>query len=269
VLDLFSGSGGAAVGYRLAGYRVICIDSDLRHAKALAWLGIEFHCLDWAEGLRRFGHLAVLVHASPPCQHYSKASTCRPGLAAKYPDLVGPVRRALVKLGKPFVIENVPGAPLRDPIVLCGTMFGLGAHFPPHGRVELQRHRLFESPLPIAAPGPCDHQVTAIRIFGHGRPGNSHLTGPGYAQASREAMGIGWMSREALDEAIPPAYTEHIGRQASGPLGLKVVATEHHEREHLADPVPLRVLLVQFVHGPYVSRADLVQIGGEHAAPDH
>jgi DNA (cytosine-5)-methyltransferase 1 len=224
VLDLFSGSGGAAMGYLLAGYRVICIDSDPRHGKVLARLGIEFHGLDWTEGLRRFGHLAVLVHASPPCQHYSKASICRPGLAAKYPDLVGPVRLALVKLGKPFVIENVPGAPLRAPVVLCGTMFGLGAHFSPYGRVELQRHRLFESPLPIAAPGPCKHKVTAIRIFGHGRPGNSHLTGPGYAQASREAMGIGWMGREALDEAIPPAYTEHIGRQVRDLPGLHEVA---------------------------------------------
>ena len=224
VLDLFSGSGGAAVGYLLAGYRVICIDSDPWHGKVLARLGIQFHCLDWTEGLRRFGHHAVLVHASPPCQHYSKASICRPGLAAKYPDHVGPVRLALAALGKPYVIENVPGCPLLSPVVLCGTMFGLGADFGKHGRVELQRHRLFESSLPITPPGPCDHRVTAIRIFGHGRPGNSALTGLGYAQASRDAMGIQWMSREALDEAIPPAYTEHIGGQTLELTGWKVAA---------------------------------------------
>jgi DNA (cytosine-5)-methyltransferase 1 len=83
VLDLCSGSGGAAAGYARAGYRVICIDNDPRHARALDKLGIEFHCLDWAKGFRRFGHLADLIHVSPPCQRYSKASVCRPGLAAE------------------------------------------------------------------------------------------------------------------------------------------------------------------------------------------
>jgi len=162
------------------------------------------------------------VHASPPCQRYSKASICRPGLAARYPDLIPPVRRALRKLGKPSIIENVPGSPLTNPVTLCGTMFGLGADFPPHGPVELQRHRLFESSVPLVAPRPCNHQVTAIRIFGHGRPGNSELRGPGYAEAGREAMGIWWMNRDQLDEAIPPAYANQVGGQVL--RRLKVMA---------------------------------------------
>jgi DNA (cytosine-5)-methyltransferase 1 len=111
------------------------------------------------------------------------------------------------------VIENVPGSPLVDPVMLCGSMFRLATEFPPHGKVGLQRHRLFESSVPLTAPGPCDHELPALRVFGHGCPGNSDLKGPGYAQASRDVMGIDWMTRDQLDEAIPPAYSEHVGRQ--------------------------------------------------------
>lgn len=174
------------------------------------------------------------------------------------------VRDALFAFGKPYVIENVPGCPLLDPVMLCGSMFGLGANFPPHGRMELRRHRLFESNLPLSAPGPCAHRYTALRVFGHGRPGNSALTGPGYARASRDAMGTAWMSREALDEAIPPAYTEHIGQQALGltphpyPAGLHSpqpwparldedpeAGRIREPRRHLTDPAPLRQVLTE------------------------
>jgi DNA (cytosine-5)-methyltransferase 1 len=209
LLDLFCGGGGAAEGYRRAGFRVVGVDiAD--HSRAFARIG-DFHRMDWREGLRRFGRPAAVVTASPPCQRYSRACRCRPGLAAQYPDLIPPVRAALRATGKPYVIENVEGAPLLNPVVLCGSMFGLQAEFPPHGAVGLQRHRLFESNVPLAAPGACRHELPALRVFGHGRPGNSHLTGPGYAQASRDVMGIWWMTRSQLDEAIPPAYTTHIG----------------------------------------------------------
>jgi DNA (cytosine-5)-methyltransferase 1 len=100
LLDLFGGGGGAAEGYRRAGFRVISVDlAD--HSRALGRLGIEFHQLDWRDALGRFGRLADVIHASPPCQHYSIASRCRPGLAAKYPDLIGPVREALKAWGGP------------------------------------------------------------------------------------------------------------------------------------------------------------------------
>ena len=169
--------------------------------------------MTWEMGLAKFGHLASAVHASPPCQRYSRASICRPGLAERYPDLIAPVRTALQATGKPYVIENVEGAPLLDPVMLCGSMFGLRAEFPCHGTVGLQRHRLFESNVPLAAPAGCRHELPALRVFGHGCPGNSDLTGPGYAQASRDVMGIWWMTRDQLNEAIPPAYAEHVGLQ--------------------------------------------------------
>ena len=212
LLDLFCGGGGSAEGYRRAGFRVIGVDIE-DHSRAFARIGCEFHRLDWQEGLRRFGSGADVIHSSPPCQRFSIASRCRPGLAARYPDLIAPVRVALQATGKPYVIENVPGAPLIDPVMLCGSMFGLQAEFPPHGTVGLQRHRLFESNVPLTAPAGCRHDLPALRVFGHGRPGNSELTGPGYAQASRAVMGIWWMARDQLNEAIPPAYAEHAGLQ--------------------------------------------------------
>ena len=212
LLTLFGGGGGDAEGYRRAGFRVIGVDIE-DHSRAFARIGCEFHRMDWREGLRRFAHLAAAVHASPPCQRYSRASICRPGLAGRYPDLIAPVRTALQATGKPYVIENVEGAPLADPVMLCGSMFGLQAEFPPHGTVGLQRHRLFESNVPLAVAGGCRHELPALRVFGHGRPGNSDLTGPGYAQASRDVMGIWWMTRDQLNEAIPPAYAEHVGLQ--------------------------------------------------------
>ncbi|MFY9935186.1 MAG: hypothetical protein WAK82_45040 [Streptosporangiaceae bacterium] len=214
------------------------------------------------------------------------------------------VRVALFAFGKPYVIENVPGCPLLDPVMLCGSMFGLGADFPPHGRMELRRHRLFESSLPLSAPGPCAHRYTALRVFGHGRPGNSALTGPGYARASRDAMGTAWMGREALDEAIPPAYTEHIGQQALGltprpyPAGLHSpqpwparldedpeAGRIREPRRHLTDPVPLRQVLTEpgevadlvtaarmhgLVHRPNNLSANPVQpAGGDHGQAAH
>jgi len=217
LLDLFCGGGGSAEGYRRAGFRVIGVDIE-DHSRAFARIGCEFHRMSWEMGLARFGHLAEAVHASCPCQRYSRASICRPGLAARYPDLVAPVRAALAGTGLPYVIENVPGAPLVNPVMLCGSMFGLRAEFPGHGTVGLQRHRLLESNVPLTAPGGCRHELPALRVFGHGRPGNSALTGPGYAQASRDAMGIWWMTRDELNEAVPPAYAEHAGRQLMAAL---------------------------------------------------
>jgi hypothetical protein len=116
------------------------------------------------------------------------------------------------------VLENVEGASLINPVTLCGSMFGLRAEFPGHGTVGLRRHRLFESSAPLTAPGPCRHGLPALRVFGHGRAGNSDLSGPGYAQASRDAMGIWWMTRDQLNEAIPPAYAEHVGLQLMAAL---------------------------------------------------
>jgi len=207
LLDMFCGAGGAAFGYHQAGFEVIGIDLNPQPNYPF-----EFYQRDALEVLQGWGPSAYTdgrqrfdaIHASPPCQRYSAMSKCRPEIADKYPDLVDPVRELLIQTGLPYVIENVPGAPLRDPIMLCGLMFGL----------ELYRHRLFESNLPIAAPNHPKHVIPASKA-GHWKPGtimsiSGHVSPIAKA---REVMGIDWMTREELAESIPPAYTEHIGRQ--------------------------------------------------------
>lgn len=131
-------------------------------------------------------------------------SKCRPELAQKYPDLVDPVRELLIEKGLPYVIENVPGAPLRDPITLCGQMFGL----------ELYRHRLFESNIPLQEPLHPKHVIPASKA-GHWRPGTIMSISGHVAPVAkaREVMGIDWTTREELAEAIPPRYTAFVGGQ--------------------------------------------------------
>jgi DNA (cytosine-5)-methyltransferase 1 len=127
-------------------------------------------------------------------------------------DWVGATRDALQATGLPYVIENVPGAPLQDPIVLCGSMFGLGA-FMRDGWRQLRRHRLFESNVPLVPPGPCAHDGLAVGVYGKGartwRKGGTS----GNAEEARDALGAPWMSQVGLSQAIPPDYTEWLGAQ--------------------------------------------------------
>lgn len=199
LLDLFCGAGGAAMGCHRAGFEVVGV--DLREEPRYPF---EFIRGDWQVVLDKFGDTFDAVHASPPCQGYSAMSTCRPGLADQYPRLIEPVRRALQNLGVPHVIENVEGSPLDSPITLCGQMFGL----------ELYRHRLFECSFPISVPTHPEHVIPASKA-GHWQPGTimsvaGHIAPVAHA---RRIMGIDWTTRDELAEAIPPAYTEYIGRQ--------------------------------------------------------
>ena len=150
-----------------------------------------------------------LIHASPPCQSYSALK----GLAYEAEALVEPVRQALTDAGVPYVIENVVGAPLINPIKLCGSSFGL----------RVWRHRLFEmSNPPILVPS-CSHfyHPLPLDVTGVGgpsskprsKPGGSVSRKPNGLAEARSAMGIDWMTRKELSQAIPPAYTEWIGRQ--------------------------------------------------------
>jgi DNA (cytosine-5)-methyltransferase 1 len=127
LLDLFCGAGGAGMGYHRAGFTVIGVDLNPQ-----PHYPFEFHQAD-ALTFPLDGYDAI--HASPPCQHYSKMSLCKPGLADTYPDLVEPTRQRLAAAGVPYIIENVEGAPLIEPTRICGS--GLG--------MRLQRHRLFET----------------------------------------------------------------------------------------------------------------------------
>ena len=148
------------------------------------------------------------IHASPPCQRFS-TMTARWGRNAQHPDLIGPMRAMLRSAGVPYVIENVPRAPLDDPVMLCGSMFGLGAQC-----YQLRRHRIFESNIAFFAPASCSHTGQPLPVYGHagGRSRRDGLRFPG-TDAWREGMGIDWMTGRELAESIPPAYTEFIGRK--------------------------------------------------------
>lgn len=152
-----------------------------------------------------------VIHASPPCQRYS-AITRGMGIAEDRPDLIAKTRERLRDSGAVYVIENVVGAPLIDPGLLCGSMFGLGT-----GEMWLRRHRLFEISVPITNWPKCNHPAggLSIGVYGNGmnRWHREKLGRNITTDEQREAMGIDWMPRKELTQAIPPAYAEWIGRK--------------------------------------------------------
>jgi DNA (cytosine-5)-methyltransferase 1 len=207
LLDLYCGAGGAGAGYARAGFDVVGVDIAPQPRYPF-----EFVQADALEYLAQHGHRFDVVHASPPCPRYSVASKSHNGRPDEHPDLVAPTRDLL--RGRPYVIENVVGAPLEAPITLCGVAF-------PELRVI--RHRLFESNLPLRAPEHRRHPLCFTMDkrkphYGKLDPWRDyvHVNGGGNAPvaAKRAAMGIDWpmIGREAND-AVPPAYTEFLGRQ--------------------------------------------------------
>lgn len=208
LLDLFCGAGGAAMGYHRAGFDVVGVDIvDQPHYP------FQFTRCD---ALAYFKVAAALynvsaIHASPPCQAYSAMRT-NWNARKDHPDLLPPTRDLLKATGLPYVIENVPGAPMEARVMLCGSAFGLG--IPGY---QLRRHRWFEtsSHLWMMSP-PCQHNGPVIGIYGdHGRDGRRKEGFGRYftLDERKQAMGIDWMARGELDQAIPPAYTEYIGAQ--------------------------------------------------------
>lgn len=141
--------------------------------------------------------------------------------AREHPRLIEPVREALRVLARPYVIENVMGAPLVDPVLLCGTMFGLGA-----AGFELQRHRLFETSFPVVPPSLCKHELPVIGVYGghvrcrstkFWRDGGRDFPGYDKKRLALGAMGVTHaMTMNELSESIPPAYTEFIGTTLLG-----------------------------------------------------
>lgn len=149
------------------------------------------------------------IHASPPCQKYQKLNTKN---HATHPDLIGPTRNLLLMARKPFVIENVPDARrlLLEPVMLCGSMFGL----------NIERHRYFEiwPTLPFLSP-PCQHKPEPVLLSGVSRrKGQPRIEST--ADECREAADLGWMTRAGIDQAIPPAYTEFIGKHLLAALAV-------------------------------------------------
>lgn len=232
LLDLFCGAGIGAKGYKDAGFYVIGV--DMKPQKRYA--GDEFHQGDALAFALEHGWRADAIHASPPCQAHSRITPDK----SKHVDLIPQTRFVLRTLGKPYVIENVPGAPLLDPIMLCGAQFGL----------KVYRHRLFESNMFLLAPSRhyphrdntprAGHGVsgkgfisvtsggksltyasggkdarTPSGVYGMSAKGfvsvSGHITGAEYC---RWAMGVDWyVSAAELVQGIPPAYTRYIGMQ--------------------------------------------------------
>lgn len=208
LLDLFCKAGGAGMGYHRAGFRVIGVDHEPQKRYPF-----EFVQADALEFARDHGGDFDVIHASPPCQRYSAASKCNPGLAAQYPDLVPEVRMILASMGNLFVIENVAGSPLRRATVICGSFFNL----------KVRRHRLFETNFLISPTPWCRHRTQGqpISVVGTGGRRINRRAGdkggscnfPRSIHEASEAMGIDWMTRKELSQAIPPAYTEFLGHQ--------------------------------------------------------
>jgi len=200
---LFCGGGGASVGYARAGFEVVGVDINRQPNYPFPF---------YQEDAMTFPLDGFdVIHASPPCQHYSSMTTrwTTSGGTSEHPDLVAATRRRLLAVNVPYVMENVVGSPLHDYAMLCGSMFGLGSD-----GGYLKRHRWFESNVWIWPPHPCAHVGPAVGVWGHA--GGSSKRDPHkrfFNSANwREAMGIDWMTSEELVEAIPPAYTEYIGQ---------------------------------------------------------
>lgn len=211
-LDAFCSAGGATRGYQLAGFRMTGV--DIRPQPR--YVGETFIQGDALEYIRAHGHEYDFIHASPPCQRYSRSTAALRAAGKHYPDLIGPTRQLLDQIGLPWVIENVPGAPLRQDIVLCGCMF-------PGELPGLKRERWFEvswGPVFELRP-PCHHPDPIVTVIGHGPNQHSpyrYVHGSVWTRLKQDAMGIDWMNREELGEAIPPAYARHVGEQLAAHL---------------------------------------------------
>ena len=203
VLDLFCGAGGAAMGLHRAWPHAEITGVDIEPQPRYPFTFVQGDAV--AYPLEGFD----FIWASPPCQAYSALK----GLTTKeYPQLVSVIRERLEGAGVPWIIENVVGADLKNPVQLCGSMFGLG----------VWRHRRFEMNKPPLLIPECRHDLCPepIDVTGTGGPFNGVRKAPGGGisrkprnlQHAREVMGIVWMTRPELSEAIPPAYSEYLAR---------------------------------------------------------
>lgn len=210
LLDLFCGAGGAAEGYRRAGFTEI-VGVDIKPQPRYPFEFVQADILrsvihEWTLPLGYFD----AIHASPPCQAYIQRNK---NLVTNHPKLIEPTRAALQATGLPYVIENVLPEVLISPVMLCGTQFGL----------PLRRHRYFETNACMILARSCHHWGTVAHgqfAAVYGRGGKGPRRGPGVrdagplpgAPSAEEAMGIDWMDDREIKQAIPPEYTEYIGR---------------------------------------------------------
>lgn len=247
MLDLYCCEGGASEGYRRAGWKVYGVDRfrflDKRTGKikghAQGRYPFPSHQGDVVVVMRRLlaGHAVPFtdpstgevewltladfdaVAASPPCQFHSVTKHSH---SVKHVDLIPVTRILLNRTGLPYIIENVVGAPLVEPVMLCGSEFNLTAYDPAiDAAVRLERHRLFESNVFLLGAGGCAHdrRVQVAGAYGGGsvdRTRAKEVRRGGYTPAKEvraALLGIDWMTQGGLSQSIPPAYTEHLGRQ--------------------------------------------------------
>lgn len=211
LLDLFCGAGGAGMGYYQAGFEVTGV--DIHPQKRYPFRFVQGDAIEY---LYKHGHEYDVIHASPPCQTHTKLNNIKKIQASteqRYLDLVPQTRELLQMIAKPYVIENVVGAPLLNPTLLCGSMFGL----------KVYRHRLFETSWYCFAPPHYPHKDktppsgrgVSPKGFISINSGGARNIPEGYTAAGYKsmAMGIDWMTQKELTEAIPPAFTRWIGEQ--------------------------------------------------------
>ncbi len=208
LLDLYSGAGGIAMGYARAGFDVLGVDIRPQRNYPFTFIRADALTALSTWDLSAF----AAIHASPVCKRYSSATPM--ARRAEHPDDIAEVRRLLTASGRPWVIENVPGAPMRADIRLCGCVVGLA---------ELERQRWFEiggwttfDLLPS-----CYHATSPITVAGHGEPSGPRRHHGTIARKADwvRAMGIDWMSRDELAQAVPPAYGEYVGARLLAALG--------------------------------------------------
>jgi DNA (cytosine-5)-methyltransferase 1 len=208
LLDLFCCQGGASEGYRRAGFEVVGVD-NVPQPK----FPFEFHQADALAFVAEHGHEFDVIHASPPCQAYSQTKKF-PGAggADVFPALVPETRAALEATGRPWVLENVVGAPMPHAVLLCGRAYGLASG----------RHRLFESSVFLMSSGCCCGADRGMPIAGHGVPSwyrRKHGRSPALPERKAAIGAPEWMDREGLRESIPPAFTQHVGEQVLEQIG--------------------------------------------------
>jgi DNA (cytosine-5)-methyltransferase 1 len=211
LLDLFCGAGGCSVGYERAGFEVVGVDKEPQPNYPFKFWeqdALRFLQLDWPQDV---ASNFDAIHASPPCQFISAVTGEH---RHKHANLIPRTRELLKATGLPYVIENVPPAPLHSPIMLCGSMFDPA--------LDVRRHRLFEANWPLEAHHwGCRHDLLMPRfdVYEHGKwrkASTVPVYGSGGGKAKdhwAQAMGIDWMSHDEMAQAIPPVYTEFIGEQ--------------------------------------------------------